>query len=121
MKAIHLFLRLKAYYRRGLSNVTRLASSGSAWLVRLNRKEPREIPPPLKLCAAELRQILSETERRAGATVHRTAQNMGTRFGASSQGVVKGVHETHEEVLAWRYTWFPGFSNGRYAEKAYRR
>jgi hypothetical protein len=121
MKGFHLFLKLKACYRRGLSNVTRLACDGYAWLVRLTRKAPREIPPPLELCAAEVRQILSEAERRAEATVQRTAQNMGARFGASSQGVVKGVHETREEVLAWRHTWTPGFSNGRCSEKESRR
>ena len=121
MRGFHLFLKLKAVYRRGLSNVTWLAFGGYTWLVRLTRKEPREIPPPLESCAAELRQILSEAEQRAEATVRRTAQNMGTRFGVSSQGVVKGVHETHEEVLAWRHTRAPRFSSGQCAGKENRR
>lgn len=107
MKPIRLLLKLKNYCRQGLSCVTRLVCPGRTWLVRLKRRQPREIPPRLELHAPELRHILSEAERKAGATVLRTAQRLDVRFGASTWGVIEGIHQTHEEVLAWRHDRHP--------------
>jgi len=102
MKVAGLFLKLKAHGRAGFSSVRRLATTGYARLVRLARNEPRAVPAPLAPAAAELQQIIREAQARAEATVLRTAERLDTQFGASSQGLVKGFHETHHEVLVWR-------------------
>jgi len=108
MKGPSLFLRLKTYCVQGFLNVTRLASRGHAWLLHLTRNEPREIPALLEPCAAELRQIVREAQLSAEATVLRTAEKLDAQYGAKSQGLVKGFHDTHEEVLAWRHTRVSG-------------
>jgi hypothetical protein len=102
---------------QGFLNVTRLAASGYACVVRLVRKETRDIPAPLEPCAAELRQIVSEAQQRAEATVLRTAEKLNTQFGASSQGLVKGFHDTHEEAMAWRRPQLSGPTDLRYTKK----
>lgn len=104
MKGAGLFLQLKTYCRQGFLNVTRLTARGYTCLVRLVRKGPRDIPAPLAPCRAELQQIVNEARQRAEATVLRTAEKLDRQYGASSQGLVKGVHDAHDEVLAWHRT-----------------